>query len=243
MPVSDLSIDYANRLITRPSGTDTFSARAMYSWLQDQIDELTTLTRHNPMTAQTPTDFTLVNGYMIAESVFQYITGGSVSTYGWDAAVFDGTNSKQTFGIYVSTFQSGGYVSAIAGDIGKTVVAGATNGKLLYYDNTLRKWWVRRNTGTSWSGAVTITGGTGAGTLTSAVTGEALYSNVYSLPSGSLEASTQQYIEQNSAVITTYWPVGHIDLIIKVREAGTLIFRSAGLCTESDQIAFTGISL
>jgi hypothetical protein len=226
MPVSDLSIDYANRLITRPSGTDTFTARAVYSWLQDQIDELVTLTRKNPMTAQTPTDFTLVNGYMIEESVYKYITGGSVQTLGWDAATFTGADANQTFGIYVLTFTTGSYTNAVAGDIGKTVVNGSTNGTLLAYDNAAKKWWVRRVTGSTWSNATTsITTGTGGNTggAPSAATGEALYSNVYSLPSGALESGTQQYVEQNGAILTTYWGTGHIDLVLKVKEAGTLI--------------------
>ena len=226
MPVSDLAIDYANRRITRTSGTDLFTARAVYSWIQDQIDELTALTRKNPMTAQTPTDFTLVNGYIIEESVYAFITGGSIRTLGWDAAVFNGSDSSQTFGIYILTFSAGSYTNAIAGDIGKTVVNGASSGTLLAYDNTAKKWWVRRVTGTTWSNATTtITTGTGTNTggAPTAATGENLYANVYSLTSGALESGTQQYVSQNGAVITTYWPTGHIDLVLKVQEAGVLI--------------------
>lgn len=216
MPVSDLSIDYALRRISRPTGTDTFSSRTLYSWLMDQFDELSALDDRVPVSGQTENDFTLINGWWIDEAVYRSLTGGSVKTLGLDAAAY-------TDGVYELTFQAGGYVSAIATDIGKTVVAGATNGILLGFDNAARRWVVRRGTGTSWTGAVTITGGTGAGTITASVTGEWLFSNVYSLTSGALESGTSQLIVQNGALITSYWPNGHIDLVVPVKRAGALI--------------------
>ncbi len=71
---------------------------------------------------------------------------------------------------YYIEFLSSGYTSAIAGDIGKTVV-GATSGAtgvLVSYDNTTRKWLL--TTSDTWTDgeAVTITTGTGAGTLIAA---------------------------------------------------------------------------
>ncbi len=72
---------------------------------------------------------------------------------------------------FVLTFASGGYTSAIAGDLGKTVVgssSGAT-GVLISYDNTAKTWNVTSSNDTAFtdSEAVTITTGTGAGTLDS----------------------------------------------------------------------------
>ncbi|MDQ2999883.1 MAG: hypothetical protein M3Y08_01280 [Fibrobacterota bacterium] len=66
---------------------------------------------------------------------------------------------------YNLTFQSTGYTSAIVGDIGKTVVSGAKTGTLVSYDNTTRIWVI--STTDTWTdgAAVTITTGTGAGTL------------------------------------------------------------------------------
>lgn len=214
MPASDFALDYTNRRITRPSGSDIVLSRALYSFIMDTMDELGQMDDPVPMAAQTPTDYALINGWWIDEAALQTLSGGSIATIGWDAATY-------TNGVYVLTFAAGGYVNAIAGDIGKTVVAGATNGVLLGYDNTARKWWVRRGTGTTWSGAVTITTGTGAGTISASATGEALFSNVYTL--GSIEAGTQMLVEQNGALLTSYWAAGHIDLLLKVREAGTLI--------------------
>src|SRR5688572_1939257 len=66
---------------------------------------------------------------------------------------------------YYLEFLSAGYTSAIVGDIGKTVTDGTSSGILVSYDNTTRKWLL--TTSDTWTdgGAVTITTGTGAGTL------------------------------------------------------------------------------
>jgi hypothetical protein len=68
---------------------------------------------------------------------------------------------------YYIEFLSTGYTSAIAGDIGKTVV-GATSGAtgvLVSYDNTTRKWLLTTSDDWTDGEAVSITTGTGAGTL------------------------------------------------------------------------------
>jgi len=70
-------------------------------------------------------------------------------------------------GMWLLTMQAGGYVNCIAGDIGKTVVAvgsGAT-GVLVAYDNVQRIWTVRSANTFLVADACTITGGTGAGTV------------------------------------------------------------------------------
>lgn len=72
---------------------------------------------------------------------------------------------------FVLTFASAGYASAIAGDIGKAVVgasSGAT-GVLISYDNTAKTWNITSTNDLDFtdSEALTITTGTGAGTLAS----------------------------------------------------------------------------
>jgi hypothetical protein len=67
------------------------------------------------------------------------------------------------------TFESTGYTSAIAGDIGKTVVGtdSEAEGVLVSYNNTTRVWKVTNTNQTEFTDgeAVTITTGTGAGTV------------------------------------------------------------------------------
>ncbi len=67
------------------------------------------------------------------------------------------------------TLESSGYTSAIAGDIGKTVVGtdSEAEGVLVSYNNTTRVWKVTNTNQTEFTDgeAVTITTGTGAGTV------------------------------------------------------------------------------
>jgi hypothetical protein len=84
---------------------------------------------------------------------------------------------------YYIEFLASGYTSAIVGDVGKTVVGGTSGatGTLVSYNNTTRKWLL--TTSSTWTNgeAVTITTGTGAGSLiaTAAQTG---YVGPYSYP-------------------------------------------------------------
>lgn len=72
------------------------------------------------------------------------------------------------------TFQAGGYVACISTDIGKAVVGGTsgTSGLLISYDNVNRIWQIAHTTQPHVSGeAITITAGTGAGTLSAVAEG------------------------------------------------------------------------
>lgn len=83
---------------------------------------------------------------------------------------------------YYIEFLSSGYTSAVVGDIGKTVVgADGSTGTLVSYNNTTRKWLLTTSSTWTNSTTVTITTGTGAGTLiaSAAQTG---YTGPYSYP-------------------------------------------------------------
>ncbi|MFC1653849.1 hypothetical protein ACFL1M_03300 [Patescibacteria group bacterium] len=224
----DWTIDYTNQMVYHSSGTTVYEMWELYSWLMDEIDESGTIDDTVPMTAQTPTAYTLTNSWYINEnyySSFEYLQGGAVKTEAWDAGTYNA-------GIRVFTFQSGGYVNAVVGDIGAEVgYSGGTpadTGTLLDFDNTNRIWWVRvDDTGDTFANTATaldITdgAGTGAGTLsTASTTGEALWTNIYTL--GTIASDTLMYIYQNNSQITSWWSDGHIDVLAKVKQAGTLI--------------------
>jgi len=218
---SDFTIDYVNKRVYHSANSNVYTVNALYSYLQDTFDELAQMDDTIPMSAQTPTDYTLINGWFMDDTSFQYLKGGAIQTSGY------------TSDIYVLTLQASGYTSAIAGDIGKTVTDGATHtGVLLTYNNTLRKWWIRK-VGIAFanSDALTITTGTGAGTIAASsgvATGEDLFPNVYTLGSIEEDDSQQIYIIQNAARLTEWWPESgsgtqQIDVLIKTKEAGTEI--------------------
>jgi hypothetical protein len=160
----DFTIDYTYKRIRHSiTATTVWTVNALYSYLQDTFDEIEQMDDPVPMSAQTPTEYTLINGWFMTEAreneggsfyrnCFEYLKTGAIQTSGQNAVV------------YVLTFLSAGYTSAIAGDIGK-LASGAPSGgagNLLDYNNTARKWWVRKTTGTFANNSVTLASGTGA---------------------------------------------------------------------------------
>lgn len=198
--------------------TTTYSTRELYSFVQDNFDELTQLDDTVPMSAQTPTEFTLINGWFIDDESVKFLTGGALQTSGYNSA------------IQIITF-GGTYTSAINSDIGKTVLDDAANtGALLHYNNTTKKWWVRFGTTIASGSVITLSSsGTGGGTTNAAgdYTGEDLYANVYTLGSIATNPNPQTYIFQSSSSISPWWGRGNvsaaIDVLIKVKESGSLI--------------------
>lgn len=204
----DWTIDLTYKTIKHTSGSTVYTVNHLYSYLLDYFDELGYLDDQIPMSASTPTEYNLINGWFINDASFEYLTGGAITT--------SGQNSE----VYALTFQSGGYVSAIAGDLTKLVVNGGSThtGRLLDYDNTRRIWWIRKVLSTFTAEALTITSGTGAGTTTSVATGESIWSNIYTL--GTIVSGTILDVYQNDIQITPWWSANHIDILVKVKESG-----------------------
>lgn len=208
----DWTIDYTNKTVKHTSGSTVYSTNALYSYLQDTFDETSQLDDTVPMSAQTPSQYTMINGWFISPESTQYLDSGSIQTSGY-------LNE-----IHLVTF-GGTYTDAVAGDIGKTVTDdGGDFGTLIHYDNTLKKWWVRTGSATVAASGSTmaITSGTGTGvTDADSTTGEDIFPNVYTL--GSIEAGSTIYIEQNDVKLTSWWSTGHIDILIQTQESGTEI--------------------
>lgn len=225
--IDDLTINLANQWIDiDPASSTTFYTTIdLYSLTQDLFDELGgsilagSMAYPTPLSAQTPTDKTLKDGWYITQASYKHLKGGSIQSSGFDSE------------IYLLNFASGGYTNAVAGDLYKVVTNGTATGVLLDYDNTQRKWWIRLVSGTFANGnSITITSGTGAGTLLSSsgvLTGEDLFANAYTV--GTLNHGNT-YFSLNGVVFDgTDWygasnsSGNHIDILIKVRESGVLI--------------------
>ena len=129
----DVSFDTINKIVSRsgsPSAT-VYSVNALYSYIMDYFDELSLMDDTVPMSAQTPTSYTMVSGWYIQEELTQFLDGGAIQTSGY-------VNE-----IHVLTLD-GVYTSAISTDIGKQVTDDAAEiGALLDYDNTSQKWFIR----------------------------------------------------------------------------------------------------
>ena len=208
---ADWTIDVTYETIKHTSGTTVYTVNHLYSYLLDYFDELGYLDDQIPMSASTPTEYNLINGWFIDDESFKYLSGGAVTTIGQNAEV------------YTLTLSATGYTSAVSGDLTRLVTNGAAThtGRLLAYDNTRRIWWIKKVLSTFTAEAVTITGGIGAGTITSVATGESIWSNIYTL--GTIVSGTTLDVYQNDTNITPWWSTNHIDVLIKVKESGTEI--------------------
>ncbi len=216
----DFIIDTTLKTIKHTSGTTVYSVNDLYTWLMDYFDDSTTMQYDSPMSAQTPTEYTLTNSWFMDNNSFKYLSGGAIQTSG-----------QAGYNVHVLTVTGGTYNDPVSGDIGKTVVAGATSiGPLLDYEITQTgvssKWYVRdtRTTPAQISNgiAMTITSGTGSGNCSGdSASGENIWSNIYTL--GTLVSGTTLDVYQNDTQITPWWSSGHIDILVKVKEAGTEI--------------------
>ncbi|NOR85395.1 hypothetical protein GQ473_04700 [archaeon] len=206
----DVSIDYVNKIISRdasPSST-VYSVNALYSYLMDTFDELTQMDDQIPMTAQTPTSYTMTNGWYIRENLTQFLDGGAIQTSGYlnnvHILVLDGT-----------------YAGPDEANIGEQVTDDTVDiGALLDYDNTAQKWFIRVGSATviaddsvmSINGDAGVTGDAAG----NSITGETIFANPYTL--GSINGTPSMYVYQNDVAITSWWSAGHFDILIKVRE-------------------------
>ena len=208
---SDWTVNLTLKTIKHTSGTTIYTIKQLYSWLEDYFDELGVVDDQIPMSASTPTEYNLINGWFVDNLSITYLSGGSINTIGQNST------------IYLLTFNPSGYTSAVTGDIGKLVHnAGSTHtATLLDYDNSRHIWWVRKLLSTIGSEALTITTGTGAATTTSVVSGESIWSNIFTL--GTIISGTTLDLYQNDLEITPWWTSGQIDIVVKVQESGTLI--------------------
>ena len=220
-------IDYTYKRIYWSSGTAVDTVRDLYRWLMDQFDESTAMDDTVPMSAQTPTDFTMINGWYVDEESIKTLKGGSIKSVGYDAGTY-------TYGIRLLKLGAG-WDTLSSGDLGKTVTysggSPSDSGRLVGYNNTLKYMWVRvDDTGDTFANTGTAIIIDAAGTpidqgnlLEASGTGEVLWSNVYTLGTIPTDPYPQIYIFQGGASLSEWWSTGHVDILVKVKETGNLI--------------------
>ncbi len=210
------------------SASGTRTVNELYSALQDLFDELNQMDDGTPMSAQTPTEYTIGiidagddDPWFIDRESVEHLTGGALKTASWERV--EGSNTG------IVRIENVSSNNIVAGDIGNDITHGdGDSGTLLdVQGNTL---WIRpdssaaANSFDSTTGTLTCNGHTATQTE-AAKTGESLWANIYSI--GTIEDFTHLYVIQDGSVLTSYassadwWPDGHIDILINVKECGT----------------------
>jgi len=186
----DFTINNTIRTVRHTSGTTVYSVNVQYSAIKDYEDDPANMTHPVIMEAQTPTEYTFVNGWFFDDPSSHFLNGGAITTIGY-------LNEIQR----VVTTDAG--VVPIGSDLGKQVDDGGEIGALLHFDldinddsSDVTAWYIRTASGTPLSGALTITAGTGAQTVDTSVDGEEIWTNVFSFGVLGSTVSPQFYVEQ-----------------------------------------------
>ncbi len=231
----DLTIYYEvenrqKRIKWTGSATGTRTVNEVYSAWQDLFDELNQMDDGSGMSAQTPTEYTIGiidagddDPWFIDRESVEHLTGGALKTASWKRV--EGSNTGI---VKIENVTSN---NIVAGDIGNTITHGdGDSGTLLDVQGTTL--WIRpasaaaANSFDSTTGTLTCNGHTATQTEASK-TGESLWSNIYSI--GTIEDDTHLYVRQQDGVLTSYasssdwWPDGHIDILVCVKECDTQI--------------------
>jgi len=221
----NFAIDYVTKRIYHnpadPSASDdVYSVNQLYSWLQDVFDDLDQMDDYVPMTAQTPTAYTLVNGWFIDDASTNYLNGGAITQSNQNSDIvmleLDPDSNWSPFDDFDIADNFSGSESGV-------------RGPLLAYNNTTSKVWIR--TDGTFSVADELQGGSnasGGGNVDTVNAGTDLFTNVYTLGTLATLPEPQVYIFQSGEALAEWsslsnWDRGHIDILVKVRESGTLI--------------------
>ena len=238
---NDFTIYPKTKDIRHTSGTTVWTAIQFYSYLMDTFDEPGYLTYQTPIRFNTPTSFTMLNGWFLdngdGSDILQFLTGGGIDTSGY-ATVADP--------VYMMDVDAE-TAAFVAGDLDLPITDdGVTVGPLLsfkanYPTATTARFWVRDTRAVPAAIAATsdilVTGGTGnynANTLGPSVSGEEVYLNLFTIASFAGTPDPQVYIYQNHPVSgtrtriaewsnLTNWDRGTIDILFPIRLGGALI--------------------
>jgi len=201
----DITIDVVNKKITYTGGfTDDrpnsiYTVNALYSFLQDTFDEPGFMQHSIPMTAQTPTQYSLINIWFMDPETMKALYGGSIQTTDW--------TKNGSVGITAMRFDSGSADAPTSGDLGVTVTGGTSTatGVLLFVDVSPSQngtasrdvAWVRNSSAAQFQDTENITG---TGVVwdnegnTGFQSGENIWVNLFSV--GSKSATTEVYVGQ-----------------------------------------------
>lgn len=205
---NDFTIYPKTKVIRHTSGTTTYTAVAFYSWLMTTFDEPGYLTYQTPIKFNTPTSFTMTNGWFLdngdGSEILKFIYGGGIDTSGY-ATVSDP--------IYMLDLDDdsvvGGYADFVSTDKDKNAEDDdVVVGPLLTYKNnypaaSTSRIWVRDTRTTPANIAdnskidLSVAGGTGRAKVNGTFTaGDEIYLNLFTINSFPGTPQPQIYIYQ-----------------------------------------------
>ena len=239
--------------------TPTYTVNQVYSAIQDLFDELAQMDDGSPMSAQTPTEYTIgaidpsdIVPWFIDDETIQRLKGGAIKTALW----------TRITGVQpgIVKVKVTGNTSIVYGDIGNSITNGTSTGVLLDLQGSGSSTvlFIRPTDATSthdWSAtSVTITCNSHTtGAITASVfTGESLWPNIYSLGSIATDKGNNPisdlYVYKNGVKVTSlssgvsgyqWWATGHTDILMKVKEAGATTFT----CNTNGSITLSNLSI
>src|SRR4030042_4707812 len=211
--------------------TDTNTVNELYSALADlfSIPAQNNADDTIPIRAVTPTVYEIgafdagdLEHWFIDPESIKHLTGGSLQSVGWerDPLPADGTGD---IGILMVQCSGTGF-NIDSGDVGDSCThASGDTGTILYLYSINYRIWIRPTDNTlandfnTGSGNITADTSTNTAAQTAnGVTGERLWSNVYSI--GTIEDNTRIYVVQNFTNLTNFWGDGHIDRLYLVND-------------------------
>ena len=226
--LDDFTINTTLKTVRHTAGTTVYSVNALYSAIKDFEDDAGNMDDEVIMTAQTSVEYSIVNGWFIDNPSTNFLNGGALTSIGYASEIQR-----------VVTTDAG--TDPITSDIGKLVTPATTGtaGNLLHFDldenddgTQVNVWYCRSGDGTAYTGAMTITGGTGAQTPATSVDGEEIWTNVFSFGTITATVQPQFYIEQqlNSLdhrviewVANSNFSRGNMDVLLRTQLEGTAI--------------------
>ena len=195
----DFTIDVVNSKITYTTAfvddrpPTIYTVNELYSYLQDTFDEPGYLQYETPMSAQTPTQYTLINGWFMDNESMKALYGGSIQTSGW--------TKSGAAGITQVRWQDGYTTEPDISDIGETWTGGSSSatGVVLAIDLVRQVAWLRNTSSAQFSDNEEITGPGSDPQFQTEVnrgvlSGESIWSNLFSV--GSLQTQTEIYVGQ-----------------------------------------------
>jgi hypothetical protein len=241
----DFTINPKSKVIRHKSGTTVYTVTAFYSYLMDAFDEPGYLSYEAPMKFNTPTSFTMLNGWFLDNgdagsndtgNILQYLKGGGIDTLNYSSIADP---------VYMVDLTSE-VAALVAADKDKDVRTNDTDtqGPLLafkanYPDATSARAWYRdvNSIGLPAGGEdFDIVSGTGDYTGSTTVSGDEIYHNPFTLASFPGTPDPQVYMYQDHPVsggtrariaewsgLADNWDRGSIDVLIPVQLGGSLI--------------------